>query len=91
MIIEEKDFRLIPIGDSVPLFDLELLYTIKSRNKEERQEFKNVAYGIKLSTAIKMIAQFRISNKHKDESIKLITYFSEFKKELNSLKELCEI
>lgn len=91
MTIEEKDFRLAPVSDSSICFDLELLYTIRPKGKEERLEFKNVAYGISLETAIKKIAQHRVVCKHKDEAIKLLTYFSEFKKELDSLKELCRI
>ena len=44
MIIEEKDFRLTPVSESSPMFDLELLYTVRPKGKEARQEFKNVAY-----------------------------------------------
>lgn len=91
MVIEEEDFRLTPVSDSSITFDLELLYTIHPKGKEERQEFKNVAYGISLSSAIKKIAQYRVSCNHKDESVKLLTYFSEFRKELDSLRKLCEI
>lgn len=88
MIIEEKDFRLIPISDSSITFDLELLYTIRPKGKEERQEFKNVAYGISLELAIKKIAQYRVINNNKEEAISLSKYFSELKSEINSLKEL---
>ena len=91
MIIEEKDFRLIPVSETSPMFDLELLYTIRPKGKEERQEFKNVGYGMELETVIKKIAQYRVYSKHKNESIKLLEYFTEFKKELDSLKELCGI
>lgn len=88
MIIEEKDFRLIPVSDSSIAFDLELLYTIRPKGKEERQEFKNVAYGISLSSAIKKIAQYRVSCNHKDESVKLLAYLTEFKEALDSLRKL---
>lgn len=91
MIIEEKDFRLTPISESTPMFDLELLCTIRPKGKESRQEFKNAGYGMELETAIKKIAQYRVSSKHENESIKLLEYFTEFKKELNSLKNLCGI
>ena len=91
MIIEEKDFRLIPINDSSTIFDLELLYKIQPRGKEARYEFKNVAYGISLNYAVRKIIQYRITQKHKEESITLLTYFNEFKKELDLLKTLCEI
>ena len=89
MIIEETDFRLIPISEENPMFDLELLYTVRPKGKEERQEFKNVAYGISIDHAIRKIAHYRISCKHNDEAIKLLTYFKEFKEELDSPKKLC--
>ena len=43
MIIEGKDFRLTPVSETSPMFDLELLYTVRPKGKEARQEFKNVA------------------------------------------------
>lgn len=91
MVIEERDFRLIPVSEASPMFDLELLYTIRPKGKEARQEFKNAGYGMGLETVVKKIAQYRVSSKHEDESIKLLEYFTEFKKELDSLKELCGI
>lgn len=91
MIIEEKDFRLIPISDSSPQYDLELLYKIQPKGKEARLEFKNVAYGISLEYAIKKIAHYRVCCKHNEETIRLLTYFKEFKEELDSLKNLCGI
>lgn len=89
MIIEGDDYKLTPIDDSTPRFDLELLYTIKSRSKESKQEFKISAYGVELEYAIKKIAQFRVNNKHENEAIDLKTYFTEFKDEVNSL--LCKL
>lgn len=86
MIIEEKDFKLIPINDSSLRYDLELLYKIQPKGKESRLEFKNVAYGISIDYAIKKIVQHRICCKHKDEAITLQTYFKEFKEELDLLK-----
>lgn len=89
MIIEEKDFRLIPVSDSSTLFDLELLYTIRPKGKEIRQEFKNVAYGISLELAIKKVVQYRISCRY--DVISLGNYLSEFKKELITIKNLCNL
>lgn len=91
MVIEEKDFRLIPMSDSSLKFDLELLYTVRPKGKEARQEFKNVAYGISLEYAIKKIAHYRVSLKHENEAITLLTYFQEFMRELDSLKTLCAV
>lgn len=88
MIIEEKDFRLIPNSDHSIFFDLELLYKVKPRNGEPRLEFKNVAYGIGLEAALKKVIQYRISCKH--NTVKLKEYLDEFKKEWQSLKQYLE-
>ena len=90
MVIEEKDFRLTPVSDSSPRYDLELLYRIQPKGKEARLEFKNVAYGITLEHAIKKIAHYRICCKHNEEAISLLTYFKEFKDELDLLYALCK-
>lgn len=90
MVIEEKDFRLTPISDCSNFFDLELLYTIKPNGKEARQEFKTAAYGLPLDSAIKKIAQYRISINHEDEAITLKDYIKEFKEEIDSLKKLLD-
>ena len=91
MTIEEHDFKLTPVSNSDIKFDLELLYKIQPKGKEARMEFKNVAYGINLDHAVHRIAQYRINQKHKNEAITLLTYFKEFKEELDSLKALCGI
>ena len=85
MKIQEEDFILESIDDSSPLFDLELLYTIRPKGKEPRQEFKNSGYGLPIDSAVKRIAQYRINNKHKEEAITLKTYFKEFKEEIEKL------
>lgn len=90
MVIEEKDFRLTPISDSSPKYDLELLYKVQPKGKDARLEFKNIAYGIGIEYAIKKIAHYRVCCKHKEEAIRLLTYFKEFKEELDSLKTLCD-
>lgn len=91
MTIEEHDFKLTPVSNSDIKFDLELLYKIQPKGKEARMEFKNVAYGINLDHAVHRIAQYRVSQKHQNEAITLLTYFKEFKEELDSLKTLCGI
>lgn len=90
MEIVEKDFKLKPIDDNSPFFDVELLYTVKPRGREPRLEFKNVAYGCSLENAIKKVAHYRVCCNHKEESIRLMTYFKEFKSELDSLKNLLQ-
>ena len=91
MVIEEHDFKLTPISDSCPKYDLELLYKVQPKGKESRLEFKNVAYGIGLEYANKKIAHYRVCCKHNEEATKLLTYFKEFKEELDSLKALCSL
>ena len=88
MEIVEKDFKLKPISEDSPMFDLELLYVVKPRGGEARLEFKNAGYGLTIESAIKKIAHYRIDCKHKEEAISIRTYFNEFKKELDSLKGL---
>lgn len=88
MEIVEKDFKLKPIDECSPIFDLELLYVVKAKGKESRLEFKNAGYGLSLESAIKKIAQYRVDCKHKEEAIRIKTYFTEYKEELNKLKEL---
>lgn len=88
MIIEEKFFKLIPVNEHSPRFDLELLKTIKPRGKDAYKEFRNVAYGISLDTAIRKIAHYCVECKHKDTAIKLKEYFSEFTKEVESLTKM---
>ena len=89
MVIEEKFFKLIPVDECSPFFNLELLYTIRPKNAEPRQEFKNAGYGLTLETAIRKIAHYCVFCKHRDTAIKLKTFFQEYIEELNKLKKLC--
>lgn len=91
MTIEGDDFKLIPVNDNSLFFDLELLYKIKPKGKEEREEFKSVGYGITLENAIKKIAQFRVNQNHLEEALSINVYLKEYKKELDSLKELVSL
>ena len=43
MVIEESDFRLESLSDMSHFWDLELLYTIKPKGGEPREEFKIAA------------------------------------------------
>lgn len=88
MIIEESDFRLIPVKDSGDRFDLELLKVVNKGKETERQEFKNVAYGVTIESAIKYIANARVSAKN-PKSIDLKTYLKEYKKIIDDIKQLC--
>lgn len=84
MIIEESDFRLIPCENS---FDLELLYTVNKGKKNERKEFKNVAYGLQLDNAIQRIIMYRLNNKF--ETVTLKEFLKEYKDQLSKIKDLC--
>ena len=88
MEIVEKDFKLKPISEDCPMFDLELLYVVKPRGGESRLEFRNAGYGMSMESAIKKVAHYRVCCNHKDEAIKIKTYFEEYKKELDDLKKL---
>lgn len=90
MIIQEKDFRLIPVKESGNSFDLELLHTINKGKANERQEFKDVAYGISIDRAISYIINFRISSKYPGV-IDMKTYLNEYKSMVEEIKELCKI
>lgn len=90
MIIEESDFRLIPVKESGLLFDLELLKVINKGKENERTEFKNIAYGITIESALKYIANARINAKYND-SISLKQYLQEYKDIINSIKDTCKI
>lgn len=70
MIIEEQDFRLEQVSDTSDRFDLDLLHTINKGKENERQEFKNVSYGIPLELAIKKIILYRMNQKHETLSLK---------------------
>lgn len=87
MVIEEKDFRLVPVKND-NRFDLELLQTVNKGKENERQEFKNVAYGITMELAMKYIANARIFSSEK-ESIDMKTYLQEYRNILAELRELC--
>lgn len=91
MEIKESDFKLTPISEHSILYDLELLYKVQPKGKEIRYEFKNVAYGISLETAIKKIAQYRVSCNHENDVLSLKTYIQEFLDNIKSIKNLITV
>lgn len=88
MVIEESDFRLTQVSESSCFWDLELLYTIRPKGKEARQEFKICGYGLTMSSAMKHIANFRISQKH-PEAITMKQYLEEFKQVIDDISKIC--
>lgn len=91
MVIQEEDFRLTPINESSNRFDLELLYTIQPKGKEARQEFKVVAYGISINSAMKRIAHFRMCQGLKDQALTMLDYLNGFKSELHKLSKFYDL
>lgn len=89
MVIEEKDFRLTPVKDTRDKFDLEILRTINKGKKNERQEFKAVAYGVSIEYALRYVANIRIVERN-PATIDLKTYLQEYRNILAELKKLCE-
>ena len=89
MTIEEKDFRLTPVNESSPMFDLELLYIVKPKGGEPREEFKVAGYGLPLDAAIRRIISYRIQSKHRDETISLKEYLEDYKQIQKEIKEIC--
>ena len=60
MKIADKDFILTSISETSMFFDLELLINIiNPKTKEEREDFKTVAYGLPLDVALQRIASYR--------------------------------
>lgn len=85
MLIEESDFRLIPMSDDSNFWDLEFLHTVKSRTGGTRQEFKNAAYGLTLESAIKRIVHYRCINKCKNDALNMNEYLKLYRQELQNL------
>lgn len=85
MVIEGPFYRLTPISESSPRFDLELLYDIGGKNP--RKEFKVEGYGYPLEAAIERCRHYAVRKKfRKDEVITLGRYLDEFKKEKKEIE-----
>lgn len=87
MRIEEKDFILESANEKGNFFDLSLSVKINKGKENERDEMKNVAYGIPLSTALKYIAHYRASN-DLGEVTTLKEYISSYNKAVEKLEAL---
>lgn len=85
MTIEGELYKLKPISDSSPFYDLELLYDIGGKNP--RQEFKVECYGITLENALSRICNYYINKNHKDEAITLKQFVKEYKEALENFRE----
>lgn len=90
MEIVEKDFKLTSVGKDSLLWDLSLLQIVNKGKSNEREEFKNVGYGMTLSRALAIAAHARIYNKYEDQEISLKTYRDEFRQIKKEIEELCK-
>lgn len=78
MTIQGDFYRIEPINDNSPLFDLYLLRTIKSK-ANPREEFQIEGYGMTLESAIGRIIRYAVSTKFKNEIVTLENYLDVFK------------
>ena len=85
MTIKEKDFKLTPVNESSPMFDLELLHIVRPKGGEPREEFKIAGYGLPLDAAIKRIISYRIQSKHGD----LKKYLEDYKQIQKEIEKIC--
>lgn len=88
MVIQGTFYRIEPINDNSPLYDLYLLRTVKSKTNP-RDEFQLEGYGMPLESAIGRIIRYAVNSKFKDEIVTLQNYLNvvnQFKEEI--LKEV---
>ena len=79
MIIHGNFYRIEPINDTSPLWDLYLLRKIKSKTNP-REEFQLEGYGMPLDSAIGRIIRYAINSKYGlDEITTLKEYLNVFK------------
>lgn len=85
LIIEEQDFRMVHCGAN--LWDLELLHTVRPKGQPQRQEFKNVGYGMRMENCFKAIINYRLKRKRSDP-YSMKEYVEEYKNEAKKIEYL---
>lgn len=85
MIIQGDIYRLTPINEHSPKYDLELLHSIGGKNP--REEFKVVAYGISLESALERTILFATNKRLGDEVVTLKQFLYVYKEESNKIRE----
>ena len=85
MIIQGEFYRLTPINEHSPKYDLELLHDIGGKNP--RQEFKVVAYGVSLERALESTILFATNKKLGEEVVSLKEFLNAYKEESNKVRE----
>ena len=79
MIIQGNFYRIEPVNDTSPLWDLYLLRKVNSKTNS-REEFKLEGYGMPLDSTIGRIIRYAINSKYgKDEITTLKEYLNVFK------------
>lgn len=79
MIIQGNFYRIEPINDTSPLWDLYLLRKVNSKTNP-REEFQLEGYGMPLDSAIGRVIRYAINSKYgKDEITTLKEYLNVFK------------
>ena len=79
MIIQGNFYRIEPINDTSPLWDLYLLRKVNSKTTP-REEFQLEGYGMPLDSAIGRVIRYAINSKYgKDEITTLKEYLNVFK------------
>lgn len=79
MVIQGSFYRIEPINDNSPLWDLYLLRKINSKTNP-REEFQLEGYGMPLDSAIGRIIRYAINSKYGlDEITTLKEYLNVFK------------
>lgn len=78
MTIQGDFYRIEPINDNSPLYDLYLLRTIKSKTNP-RDEFQLEGYGMPMEAVIGRIIRYAINSKFKDEIVTLENYLNVYK------------
>lgn len=79
MIIQGNFYRIEPINDTSPLWDLYLLRKVNSKTNP-REEFQLEGYGMPLDSAIGRIIRYAINSRYgKDEITTLKEYLNVFK------------
>ena len=79
MVIQGNFYRIEPINDNSPLWDLYLLRKVNSKTNP-REEFQLEGYGMPLDSAIGRVIRYAINSKYgKDEITTLKEYLNVFK------------
>ena len=77
-------YRLTPINEHSPKYDLELLYSIGGKNP--REEFKVVAYGISMESAFERIILYSVNKKLGDETVSFKRFLDEYKEATDKVR-----